>query len=135
MGTEGCLRMKIHLGRKTSSPSLEGHFLTVAQKEPAQAVANQLDSWQGSPNRFPQPGAVRSREFPEKKSTACSPTHFLAGNGLPPAPCHSTSGRESSGRDTLGTSLLHIWELRVLLHCAGAGRVVLVLLFQAGPES
>lgn len=135
MGTKGSLRMKPCLGGKASSPLLEGHFLAAAQKDPAQAVANQPNSWQGSPNCFPQPQAVRPRGFPGENSTACSPAHFPAGNRLSPAPCHPTSGREASGRDMLGTSLLHIWELRVLFHCAGAGRVSLVLLFQAGPES
>lgn len=133
-GTKGSLRMKTCLGGKASSPLLE-HFLAAAQKEPAQAVANQLNNWQGSPNCFSQPQAARSRRFPGENSAACSTALFPASGGLPPAPCHSTSGRGTSGRDTLSTSLLHIWELRALLHCAGAGRISLVVLFQAGPES
>lgn len=110
-----------------------GVLLHCSTEAAYQGVAKQLNIWQGSPTA----SLDHKQQDPEgfQKKTACTPSPPLADDGLPAAPCLFTSGRETSGGDTLGTSLLHIWELRALLHCAGAGRVLLVLLFQSGPES
>lgn len=124
------VRMQTRLRGMASSPFLVGHFLPAAHS--TQAVCKPAQQLPGHPNHFPWLQPVRSRGSPGQKSTVQSSP------GWQPAvssslPLHIWKGSLRKGHT--GHFPLHIWELRALPHCAGAGRVLLVLLFQAGPES